>query len=166
MPQTARCWGIVGLFNCMYNTSSIESLVLCAVDRLKQGHMLVSDCQRSIASFSYPSLCIITNLNDVWWDFMELYLREIRFLCFHPVCAPSETLCVFQMYDYSLDMWSLGCMLASMIFRKEPFFHGHDNYDQVNTNQGCLMGLNCTTGHRQPLNLHGYVFGHTVATLL
>lgn len=37
-----------------------------------------------------------------------------------------------QMYDYSLDMWSLGCMLASMIFRKEPFFHGHDNYDQVN----------------------------------
>jgi casein kinase II subunit alpha len=35
------------------------------------------------------------------------------------------------MYDYSLDMWSLGCMLASMIFRKEPFFHGHDNYDQV-----------------------------------
>ena len=22
-------------------------------------------------------------------------------------------------------------MFASMIFRKEPFFHGHDNYDQV-----------------------------------
>lgn len=37
----------------------------------------------------------------------------------------------FQFYDYSLDMWSLGCMLASMIFRKEPFFHGHDNYDQL-----------------------------------
>lgn len=37
------------------------------------------------------------------------------------------------MYDYSLDMWSLGCMLASMIFRKEPFFHGQDNYDQVRT---------------------------------
>ncbi|NIG61931.1 Protein Kinase Ck2 [Pontoporia blainvillei] len=36
-----------------------------------------------------------------------------------------------QMYDYSLDMWSLGCMLASVIFRKEPFFHEHDNYDQL-----------------------------------
>lgn len=24
-------------------------------------------------------------------------------------------------------------MLASMIFRKEPFFHGQDNYDQVRT---------------------------------
>ncbi|XP_044125275.1 casein kinase II subunit alpha' [Bufo gargarizans] len=44
-----------------------------------------------------------------------------------------ELLVDYQMYDYSLDMWSLGCMLASMIFRKEPFFHGQDNYDQVST---------------------------------
>lgn len=28
-------------------------------------------------------------------------------------------------------MWSLGTMLAAMIFKKEPFFHGHDNYDQL-----------------------------------
>ena len=42
-----------------------------------------------------------------------------------------------QMYDYSLDMWSLGCMFASMIFRKEPFFHGHDNYDQVGLFDDC-----------------------------
>jgi len=42
-----------------------------------------------------------------------------------------ELLVDYQMYDYSLDMWSLGCMFASMVFRKEPFFHGHDNYDQL-----------------------------------
>lgn len=42
-----------------------------------------------------------------------------------------ELLVDYLFYDYSLDMWSLGCMLASMIFRKEPFFHGHDNYDQL-----------------------------------
>uniref|UniRef100_A0A0N4ZVA3 Casein kinase II subunit alpha n=1 Tax=Parastrongyloides trichosuri TaxID=131310 RepID=A0A0N4ZVA3_PARTI len=42
-----------------------------------------------------------------------------------------ELLVDYQYYDYSLDMWSLGCMLASMIFRREPFFHGHDNYDQL-----------------------------------
>ncbi|XP_073968586.1 casein kinase II subunit alpha-like isoform X2 [Rhodnius prolixus] len=42
-----------------------------------------------------------------------------------------ELLVDYQMYDYSLDMWSLGCMFASMIFQKEPFFHGHDNYDQL-----------------------------------
>jgi casein kinase II subunit alpha len=57
-----------------------------------------------------------------------------------------ELLVDFQEYDYSLDLWSYGCMFASMvrsslltlfiftslqIFRKEPFFHGHDNYDQL-----------------------------------
>ncbi|KAE9410736.1 kinase-like protein [Gymnopus androsaceus JB14] len=42
-----------------------------------------------------------------------------------------ELLVDFQEYDYSLDMWSYGCMFASMIFRKEPFFHGHDNFDQL-----------------------------------
>lgn len=42
-----------------------------------------------------------------------------------------------QEYDYSLDMWSLGCMFAGMIFRKEPFFHGHNNYDQVQTAMRC-----------------------------
>ena len=34
-------------------------------------------------------------------------------------------------YDYSLDIWSLGCMFAGMIFKKEPFFQGKDNYDQL-----------------------------------
>lgn len=42
-----------------------------------------------------------------------------------------ELLVDLQLYDYSLDMWSLGCMLAGMVFRKEPFFHGHDNTDQL-----------------------------------
>merc|ERR1712013_96460 len=42
-----------------------------------------------------------------------------------------ELLVDFQEYDYSLDMWSLGCMLASMIFKKDPFFDGRDNIDQL-----------------------------------
>jgi casein kinase II subunit alpha len=72
-----------------------------------------------------------------------------------------ELLVDFQEYDYSLDMWSLGCMFASMVSfffhlidqelidrssvksRKllgtlhlwasaDPrFFHGHDNADQL-----------------------------------
>jgi len=42
-----------------------------------------------------------------------------------------ELLVDLQDYDYSLDLWSLGCMFASMIFHKEPFFHGRDNQDQL-----------------------------------
>ena len=33
--------------------------------------------------------------------------------------------------DYSLDIWSLGVMFAGIIFQREPFFHGNDNYDQL-----------------------------------
>jgi len=42
-----------------------------------------------------------------------------------------ELLVDMEDYDYSLDMWSLGCMFAGMIFQKDPFFHGHDNIDQL-----------------------------------
>ena len=37
----------------------------------------------------------------------------------------------FQEYDYSLDMWSLGAMFASMVSRKEPLFHGNSNLEEV-----------------------------------
>lgn len=42
-----------------------------------------------------------------------------------------ELLVELPMYDYRLDMWSLGCMLAGLIFIKEPFFRGVDNTDQL-----------------------------------
>ncbi|KAF5202699.1 Casein kinase [Thalictrum thalictroides] len=42
-----------------------------------------------------------------------------------------ELLVDLQEYDYSLDMWSLGCMFAGMIFLKETFFNGRDNDDQL-----------------------------------
>jgi len=42
-----------------------------------------------------------------------------------------ELLVNMRDYDYSLDMWSMGCMFAGMIFIRHPFFHGRDNYDQL-----------------------------------
>ena len=42
-----------------------------------------------------------------------------------------ELLVDYRLYDYSLDMWSFGCMLASMVFMKEPFFHGKSNTYQL-----------------------------------
>lgn len=75
---------------------------------------------------------------------------------FTPLPSGPELLVDHEEYDYSLDLWSFGCILASMvcclgifslcwkpsdptlswrlrhqIFRKEPFFHGHDNFDQL-----------------------------------
>ncbi|KAH3667844.1 hypothetical protein WICMUC_005244 [Wickerhamomyces mucosus] len=42
-----------------------------------------------------------------------------------------ELLVDYRYYDYSLDLWSFGAMLASIIFKKEPFFHGKSNTDQL-----------------------------------
>ncbi len=42
-----------------------------------------------------------------------------------------ELLVNMRDYDYSLDIWSLGCMFAAMIFGIEPFFKGSDNYNQL-----------------------------------
>lgn len=42
-----------------------------------------------------------------------------------------ELLINLQQYDYSLDLWLVGCMLAAIIFKKEPFFRGDSNNDQL-----------------------------------
>jgi casein kinase II subunit alpha len=42
-----------------------------------------------------------------------------------------ELLVDFCKYDYSVDMWGAGSMLASLIFRKEPFFHGNSISDML-----------------------------------
>jgi casein kinase II subunit alpha len=42
-----------------------------------------------------------------------------------------ELLINLQQYDYSLDLWSVGAMIAAIIFKKEPFFKGDSNPDQL-----------------------------------
>ncbi|ELP85917.1 casein kinase II subunit alpha', putative [Entamoeba invadens IP1] len=42
-----------------------------------------------------------------------------------------ELLVDFQEYDYSLDMWSVGCMIATMFLLKDPLFKGANNNDQL-----------------------------------
>eukprot|EP00571_Detonula_confervacea_P004447 CAMPEP_0172323980 /NCGR_PEP_ID=MMETSP1058-20130122/50067_1 /TAXON_ID=83371 /ORGANISM="Detonula confervacea, Strain CCMP 353" /LENGTH=619 /DNA_ID=CAMNT_0013040125 /DNA_START=427 /DNA_END=2286 /DNA_ORIENTATION=- len=42
-----------------------------------------------------------------------------------------ELLIGFEYYDYAIDMWSVGCILAGLLFRREPFFRGKDNEDQL-----------------------------------
>jgi casein kinase II subunit alpha len=67
------------------------------------------------------------------WGLAEFYFPEQEYnvrVAWRYFKGP-ELLVELQDYDYSLDLWSYGCMFAGMIFRKEPFFHGHDNYDQL-----------------------------------
>lgn len=67
------------------------------------------------------------------WGLAEFYHanREYNVRVASRYYKAPELLVDLQDYDYSLDMWSLGCTLAGMIFRKEPFFKGNDNNDQL-----------------------------------
>lgn len=73
------------------------------------------------------------SLRLIDWGLAEFYHSEQKYnvrVASRYFKSP-ELLIDYVYYDYSLDLWSFGCMLASMIFRKEPFFHGHDNHDQL-----------------------------------
>ncbi|EPR78793.1 Casein kinase II alpha subunit [Spraguea lophii 42_110] len=42
-----------------------------------------------------------------------------------------ELLVEYDYYDYSLDIWGVGCIIGEFITRKPPFFFGEDNTDQL-----------------------------------
>jgi casein kinase II subunit alpha len=42
-----------------------------------------------------------------------------------------ELLVGYALYDYAIDMWGVGCILAGLLLRREPFFRGRDNQDQL-----------------------------------
>ncbi|CAN0405686.1 unnamed protein product, partial [Discosporangium mesarthrocarpum] len=42
-----------------------------------------------------------------------------------------ELLVGYSLYDYAVDMFSVGCILAGFLFNREPFFRGRNNEDQL-----------------------------------
>eukprot|EP00931_Biecheleriopsis_adriatica_P007820 TRINITY_DN109073_c0_g1_i1.p1 TRINITY_DN109073_c0_g1~~TRINITY_DN109073_c0_g1_i1.p1 ORF type:complete len:336 (+),score=86.85 TRINITY_DN109073_c0_g1_i1:56-1063(+) len=67
------------------------------------------------------------------WGLAEFYhpLQEYNVRVASRHYKGPELLVDDTLYDYSLDTWSFGCMLAGLTFRKEPFFAGADNVDQL-----------------------------------
>lgn len=70
-------------------------------------------------------------LKIVDWGLADFYTPGKRFNCrvASRYFKGPELLLGNNYYDYSLDIWSTGCMLAGMVFGKEPFFKGADNDD-------------------------------------
>jgi casein kinase II subunit alpha len=42
-----------------------------------------------------------------------------------------ELLLAYPYYTPALDLWGVGCVLAGLLLRREPFFRGRDNPDQL-----------------------------------
>ena len=53
---------------------------------------------------------------------------------------PIELLLDYQCYDYSIDIWSFGVTMASIIFKKNPFFTGNDDVDMISKIASVLGG--------------------------
>ncbi|KAG1463347.1 hypothetical protein G6F46_002787 [Rhizopus delemar] len=90
----------------------------------------VRDSQSRIPSLIFE---YVNNLRLIDWGLADFYIPHTQYnVRVSSRCYKGPELLVdFQLYDYSLDLWSFGAMLAGMVFRKEPFFHGKDNDDQL-----------------------------------
>jgi len=82
------------------------------------------------------NVCIDKKTRKVWlldWglaDFYHVGVKNNVRVASRYYKAP-EQLVNYQLYDYSLDMWSLGVVLAGLIFKKEFFFKGDSDDDQL-----------------------------------
>ncbi|KAM0263904.1 hypothetical protein ACHAQJ_000939 [Trichoderma viride] len=67
------------------------------------------------------------------WDYAEVYVPNSRYSVRvgQGFTRAPELLLQYEEYDCSIDMWSVGVVIASLIFRREPFFHGASNTDQL-----------------------------------
>lgn len=65
------------------------------------------------------------------WGLAEFYFpnRDLNVRVASRYYKGPELLVDYQKYDYSLDIWSVGCMFASLIFQIDTFFKGISNYD-------------------------------------
>lgn len=72
-------------------------------------------------------------LKIIDWGLAEYYLPSVeyatRVASLH-FKAP-ELLLGYRYYDYSLDVWSAGCILGEMLFNRVPMFGGVNNEDQL-----------------------------------
>jgi len=67
------------------------------------------------------------------WGLADYYHAHTPYnvrVCSRYFKAP-ELLLGHQWYDYGVDMWSVGCVMAGMLYGRHPFFHGRDNNDQL-----------------------------------
>lgn len=65
------------------------------------------------------------------WGLAEFYHadRELNVRVASRYYKCPELLVDYVKYDYALDIWSTGCMMAGMIFQVDTFFKGSSNED-------------------------------------
>lgn len=73
------------------------------------------------------------DLRLIDWGLSEFYIYGKEYntrVSSRPYKSP-ELLVGYQLYDFSMDIWSVGCMLGAIMFKKDHLFLGKDNPDQL-----------------------------------
>ena len=73
------------------------------------------------------------DLRLIDWGLADYYLpdQEYNVRVASRYYKGPELLVEDKLYHYSLDIWSLGCTLAGMLFKMDTLFKGQDNFDQL-----------------------------------
>ena len=73
------------------------------------------------------------DLRLIDWGLADFYIpdKEYNVRVASRYYKGPELLVDDKLYHYSLDIWSLGCTMAGMIFKVDTFFKGTDNFDQL-----------------------------------
>ena len=73
------------------------------------------------------------DLRLIDWGLADFYIpdKEYNVRVASRYYKGPELLVDDKLYHYSLDVWSLGCTMAGMIFKIDTFFKGKDNFDQL-----------------------------------
>ncbi len=71
------------------------------------------------------------DLRLIDWGLADYYLpdQEYNVRVASRYYKGPELLVEDKLYHYSLDIWSLGCTLAGMLFKIDTLFKGTDNFD-------------------------------------
>jgi len=88
---------------------------------------------RDIKSGNIVVNTLTKELNVIDWGLSEYYISNYKYNTrvgtrFYK--AP-ELLLDYKKYDYAIDVWSAGCVLASLLFQKDFFFKGSDLNNQL-----------------------------------
>ncbi|KAL6903309.1 kinase-like domain-containing protein [Trichoderma evansii] len=121
-------------FRCLYPTFNSDDIRYYIKELLKalQFSHGKNIMHRDIRPHNIRIDPIQRKLRLLGWDYAEVYVPSSLYsVRVGSVNRAPELLLSHEMYDFSVDMWSLGVMFASVVFRKEPFFHGASISDQL-----------------------------------
>ncbi|CAD8136472.1 unnamed protein product [Paramecium pentaurelia] len=110
----------------------IKFLLKCVLEVLDYAH------SKGIFHRDIKPHNIITNNEFCYFKLLDWGLAEF----YHPYkeyntrvasryFKSPEILLDIRQYHHSIDSWGVGCLMAGMIFKKEPFFAGINNDDQL-----------------------------------